>query len=107
MVESATNGPMYTKIQEKITQELDPVHLQIEDESYKHAGHAGMKGKTAIETHFVVTVVSQKFDNIPLIQRHRMINEILAEEMNEQKGGTIHALSIKAKTPAQWKKAKN
>ena len=67
MVTSATNGPIYEKIQEKITEQLNPVHLQIVDESHKHAGHAGMKGKTAHETHFNVTVVSEKFDNLPLI----------------------------------------
>ena len=57
------------------------------------------------ETHFNVTVVSGEFENVPLIQRHRLINEILADEMSAEKGGTVHALAIKAKTPAQWEKA--
>ena len=107
MVSSSTQGPIYSRIQEKLTQELSPTHLQIDDESHKHAGHAAMREKTASETHFNVTVVSQKFDNLPLIQRHRLVNDILADEMNEEKGGTVHALSIKAKTPAQWEKAQN
>ena len=57
------------------------------------------------ETHFNVTVVSKDFENVPLIQRHRLVNETLADEMNAEKGGTIHALAIKAKTPEQWEKA--
>ena len=64
-----------------------------------------MAGNTDPETHFNVTVVSQEFENLPLIQRHRLVNEILADELDKEKGGTVHALQIKAKTPAQWEKA--
>jgi len=47
------------------------------------------------ETHFNVTIVSDLFDGVSLIDRHRLVNECLREEL-EQKG--VHALSIKAKT---------
>jgi len=56
----------------------------------------GAKG----ETHFKVTIVSDKFDKMPLIERHRAVNECLSEELE----GGVHALSIQAKTPEQWAK---
>ena len=40
-------GPMYTRIVEKLTRELKPVHLEVTDDSHKHAGHAAMKGTSA------------------------------------------------------------
>lgn len=51
------------------------------------------------ETHFKVVVVTDQFTEVKsLIQRHRLINEALAEELQ----GPVHALSIVAKSPAQW-----
>ena len=47
-------------------------------------------------------VVSAAFEGVALIERHRLVNEALAEELAEK--GPIHALSIKAKTPEQWSK---
>ena len=61
-----------------------------------------MKGIAHKETHFELTIVSSKFDGVTLIERHRLVNEIVKDLMDSQKGGTIHALSIKAKTPQQW-----
>jgi len=54
------------------------------------------------ETHFNLLVVSASFRNLQLIERHRLVNDLLADEMNAAVGGTVHALSIKAKTPEQW-----
>ena len=59
-----------------------------------------MAGNTSKETHFSLLVVSEAFEGKQLIERHRMVNEILAEELNAATGGTVHALAIKAKTPA-------
>lgn len=50
------------------------------------------------ETHFKVLIVSDQFEGVPLIKRHRNVNSILADELNRG----VHALSIVAKTPAQW-----
>ena len=54
-----------------------------------------MRGTDKIETHFHVTVVSDMFKGKLLIERHRLVNEILEEEL--QTG--VHALQIQAKTP--------
>ena len=85
-------GPVATSIQAKLSQSLAPVHMEILNESYMHNVPKGS------ETHFKVVVVSERFKDTKLIARHRMVNQLLAEEL---KTG-VHALSIVAKTPDQW-----
>lgn len=53
--------PVEKTIREKITSALDPVHLEVINESYMHNVPRGS------ETHFKVVVVSKKFENVPLI----------------------------------------
>ncbi|GFG36440.1 hypothetical protein Cfor_00683 [Coptotermes formosanus] len=89
------NTPVEQAIRQKLTDTLNPVHLDIFNESYMHNVPPGS------ETHFKVVVVSDKFHNMPLIQRHRMVNEALSLEL--QNG--VHALSIVAKTPTQWEES--
>lgn len=84
------------RIKEKLEKELDPVELKIEDVSYQHAGHAGAKGSDG-ETHFNLKVVSEVFEGKSLVKRHRLIYNLLQEEL--QSG--LHALSIVAKTPSE------
>lgn len=60
--------------------------------------HSVPKGS---ETHFKVVIVSEKFENVKLIERHRSINNVLQEEF--KKG--LHALSIQSKTPQQWEES--
>jgi BolA-like protein 1 len=83
---------LHERIQTKLTTALQPEHLEVENESRMHNVPAGS------ETHFKVLVVSAAFEGKGLVDRHRRINEILAEEL---KGG-VHALSIRALSPAQW-----
>ena len=89
---SSALGPVAAAINDKISQKLAPSHLEIINESYMHNVPKGS------ETHFKVVVVSDKFQDTKLIARHRMVNDILSEEL--QSG--VHALSIVAKTPDQW-----
>lgn len=79
-------------ISQKLTKEFKPVYLDVINESYMHNVPKGS------ETHFKVVVVSENFNDKPLIQRHRMVNETLKEEL----ATGVHALSIQAKTPGQW-----
>ncbi|RZC65940.1 hypothetical protein C5167_009634 [Papaver somniferum] len=100
--EDETNGSLGLKsrgerIKEKLEKELAPVTLEIEDISYQHAGHAGVRGNANGETHFNVRVVSKEFDGKSLVKRHRLVYDLLQEEL--QSG--LHALSIVAKTPAE------
>lgn len=81
-----------TSIEEKISQSLKPIHLEVLNESNNHNVPPGS------ESHFKITVVSEEFDGKMLIARHRVINQILAEEL----AGQIHALSMHTYTPEEW-----
>ena len=83
-----------TMIRERLTRELDPLELEIVDESAKHAGHAGAASGGG---HFIVHIVANAFEGKNLIQRHRMIYDAMDDMMQSE----IHALSIQAKTPQE------
>ncbi len=83
-----------TMIRERLTRELDPVELEIIDESAKHAGHAGAASGGG---HFIVQIVASAFEGKSLIQRHRLVYDAMDELMQSE----IHALSIQAKTPQE------
>lgn len=87
-------GSRGKRIKEILERELSPVELNVEDISYQHAGHAGVRGSDG-ETHFNLKVVSKEFEGKSLVKRHRLIYNLLQEEL--QSG--MHALSISAKTP--------
>lgn len=89
-------GPIYKSIMKKLSA-LNPVELNIVDDSHKHAGHAAVK-KGSIESHFKIRIVSQAFDNLKLVQRHRMVYELLEEEMAP---GKVHAINIDARSPVE------
>jgi len=78
---------------EQLLQQLHPVQLQVTDDSHLHAGHAGNTGGG----HFTVVIVSEVFEGLPLIKRHRLVYEAAADLLPS----VIHALSIRAKTPAE------
>ncbi|HZX76447.1 BolA family protein [Lysobacter sp.] len=73
---------------------LSPQSLEIEDESHRHAGHAGAADGRG---HFRVDVVSDAFAGLSPIARHRAIYAALGELMTTD----IHALAIRARTPRE------
>lgn len=80
-------------LREKLTRALAPERLEIVDESHLHAGHAG--AREGGESHFRIDVVSAVFAGRARIARHRLVHDILAEEI----AGPVHALSLTARTP--------
>jgi BolA protein len=94
---SATSQATRQKIERKMREELAAMQLEIIDESWKHAGHAGA---AAGGGHFILQVVSDRFEGVSLLDRNRLVFSILKDEMK----GEIHALAIKAMTPAEWKR---
>ncbi|KAG0602214.1 hypothetical protein M758_11G168200 [Ceratodon purpureus] len=94
---AAKAAPTKHLIERKLTEGLAPALLQVEDVSHQHAGHAGAP-KGSSETHFNVTVVSEQFQGRSLLKRHRLVYDLLQEEL--QHGG-VHALSLNTKTPAE------
>ncbi|RME34144.1 MAG: BolA family transcriptional regulator [Gammaproteobacteria bacterium] len=72
--------------------ELEPVHLEVINESHGHNVPAGS------ETHFRVVVVSRAFEGLRPVARHRRVYELLAGEL----AGPVHALALQTHTPEEW-----
>ncbi|MEE4376282.1 MAG: BolA family protein [Candidatus Competibacteraceae bacterium] len=81
-------------IEQRLRAALAPTELEIIDDSAAHAGHAGARSGGG---HFNVLIVSPLFDGKPLLQRHRLVYQAVDDLMKQE----IHALSIKALTPAE------
>jgi BolA protein len=81
------------KIRRVLTARLEPVELEIRDDSAAHAGHAGAREGG----HFSVRVVSEQFAGRTRMQRHQLVYAAVAELMRTD----IHALSIQARTPQE------
>ncbi len=88
-------GAVAAEIDVKLRRALEPDSIDIVDESERHRGHAGWK--EGGETHFRVTIIASAFDGTSPLERHRTINQILADELSS----SVHALSISALTPEE------
>ena len=85
------SGPVAAAIERKLAEGFEPAALVVENQSDAHSGPRGR------ETHFKVVVVSARFAGQSLVQRHRLVNAALADELR----GGVHALSIEALTPEE------
>lgn len=83
-----------TQLRLKLSQHLQPVHLELLNESPQHGLLA------SAEKHFRVVVVSENFASLSRVERHRLVHEIVAQELREH----VHALSVQAFTPEEWQK---
>jgi BolA family transcriptional regulator, general stress-responsive regulator len=83
------------RITEKLTEAFAPARLDVADESHQHEGHAG--ARPGGETHFRVTIVAEAFRGRSRLDRHRMVNTALAEELADG----VHALAIYASAPGE------
>ncbi len=79
---------------------LEPVDLELVDESAQHAGHAG--ARPGGNTHWRLTIVSSRFAGQSTVARHRMVYQALGELMQNP----IHALAINARAPEETKGSK-
>jgi BolA protein len=77
------------RLQAKLVAALAPIEIEVEDESHRHAGHAGARPEG--ETHYRVEIVSPKFAGMSRIERHRLVHEIVHDEFESG----LHALSLK------------
>lgn len=83
-----------TTIEQLLVDAFAPQDMLVKDQSHLHAGHAGAReGKG----HFDVTIVSEKFDGVNRIERHRLVYDALGAFMESD----IHALRINAFSPAE------
>ncbi|MGA2793891.1 MAG: BolA family protein [Roseiarcus sp.] len=79
----------------KLEAGLAPTSLEIEDESHRHAGHAG--AREGGETHYRIKVASARFSGKGRIERHRMVYALLADEMAQG----VHALALQTQAPGE------
>jgi BolA protein len=82
-------------ITQRLTDAFQPQSVTVVDESHLHAGHAG--SREGGQTHYRVYIVSGTFKGKTRIERHRMINAALAQEL----AGSVHALAIHASAPGE------
>ena len=88
-------GAVRERLQHKLTTAFAPDRLEVEDDSARHAGHAG--AHPVGESHFNVVIRSAAFEGLPRVARQRMVYAALAEEL----AGPVHALSVKALAPGE------
>jgi BolA protein len=82
-------------ITKKLSDAFTPQSLKVEDESHQHAGHAGHR--EGGQTHYRVYIVAEAFKGKTRIERHRMINATLSDEL----AAGVHALAIHAAAPGE------
>lgn len=78
-------------ISQKVTAAFAVSHLQLENESHRHAGPAS-------DSHFKLTLVSPDFAGMSAVKRHQQVYRLLAEELS----GPVHALALHLYTEAEW-----
>ena len=83
--------PLRDAMMQALIERLEPLVLELVDDSAAHAGHAGAREGA----HFNLRIVSAKFAGLPRISRHRLVYDALRPWMAEG----IHALAIDARTP--------
>jgi len=82
-------------IEERLSKELDAEHVEVFDDSARHADHLGAQGGGG---HFRVLVVSRRFDGLSPVAAQRLVYEALGELMTSD----VHAVQMKTLTPAEW-----
>lgn len=85
------DSPLSQIIRTKLSEHLQPLQLELLNESHLH-------GRGEIDSHYKVIVVSERFDGLSRLARHRMLNQLLAAEL----AGPVHALALHLYSPSEW-----
>jgi BolA protein len=100
LIQQATPGALKMgfseTISEKIRKSLAPLSLEIANESQLHKGHQESFDGSG-ETHLRIRVVAEKFEKMSRVERHRLINALVAEEISQG----LHAIAIEARAPSE------
>ncbi|HMN38484.1 MAG TPA: BolA family protein [Hyphomicrobium sp.] len=83
------------RIREKLMAALEPIRLDVVNESHLHEGHLSSPGTG--ESHFRVLVVAPAFSGKSRVERHRLVNDALKGEV----GGNVHALALSTYAPGE------
>ena len=87
-------APTAQQLELRLRETLQPIALEVVDESYQHNGHAGSNG-TGLGTHFRVRITSSQFAGKSAVMRHRLVYDALQDFMDQG----LHALAIEARLP--------
>jgi stress-induced morphogen len=101
----SSTTPIEDAIRAKITAALQPLTLEVHNDSHLHSHHKAMVGNTSKETHFRLVIISDAFRSKMQSARHRMIYALLRDEMAQE--GGIHALQLRTLTPEEEEKQKS
>ena len=88
-------GEVKQRLEAALNETFSPESLEITDDSALHAGHSG--APEGGESHFTVHITAEAFTGRTRMERHRLVNAALKEEL----AGPVHALAIKAKAPGE------
>jgi len=86
---------MKDRIESRLALGLEPVTLDVLDESDRHKGHSG--SREGGETHYRVYIVSTRFVDKPKVERHRMVYGLLKDEFS----AGLHALALQTLAPGE------
>ena len=86
---------MKQRIEARLTEGLAPIALEVLDESDRHKGHSG--ARAGGETHYRVDIVADRFAGKGKVERHRMVYELLKEEI----AAGVHALALRTRAPGE------
>jgi BolA protein len=94
-MQTIATGPIASEITARLTEALDPTHLEVINDSGRHAGHSGDNGTG--ESHFTVVIESRAFAGCSRVERQRLVNRALSDLLIER----VHALAIRARAPGE------
>jgi len=95
MTDATRHEATVALIRDRLSASLAPLHLEILDQSARHAGHSGAASGGG---HFAIVIVAPSFEGLSRVERHRAIYAALRPEM----GTAVHALAIEALAPSEW-----
>ena len=87
------------RLHRRLTAALQPTHLELQDDSQRHAGHPHPQSHGG--DHISLIVVSAQFEGQSLVARHRAVYAAAGELLKQE----IHSLSMKTLTPEEWEQA--
>ena len=91
---TSPQAPTARQLDQRLRATLQPIDLEVIDESSQHNGHAGSNG-TGFGTHFRVRITSAMFTGKSAVMRHRLVYDALQDFIDQG----LHALAIEARLP--------
>lgn len=92
---STSAAPTAQQLDQRLRETLQPITLEVLDESFQHQGHAGANG-SGFGSHFRVRITSHLFTGKSALARHRLVYDALQDFMDQG----LHALAIEASPPS-------